>query len=152
MELWEFPGGGIVALKEDAPEDQMKAMARVGHTYRDMDPMHVGGMCAEFMMSCGLTPTPDAADQLYRAFLPCLEIMCSRPWDPEGSTWRESGVLGILTDIRKKFSRLWERGWKHGRRHDDSALDLINYLGFYLRSDPNSGWGEWGDPSLTVER
>lgn len=100
-----------------------------------------------FMEACGLGVTPDAIDQLTQVFLPCLRIMTERPWDPEGNTWRESGVLGILTDCRKKFSRLWERGWKHGKRHDDSALDLINYLGFYMRSVADSGWGEWGNPA-----
>jgi len=98
-----------------------------------------------YMHSCGLKPTPDAVDQLVEVFLPCLRIMCDRPWDPEGGTWRRSGMMGILTDIRKKFERLWYRGWIRGQRHDDSAFDLINYVGFYLRSG-ESQWGDWGDP------
>jgi hypothetical protein len=98
-----------------------------------------------FMRHCGLTPTPDAVRQLSQVFLPCLKIMCERPWSPEGETWRKSGRMGILTDIRKKFERLWERGWIYGKRHDDSAYDLINYLGMYLRSG-ESQWGEWGSP------
>jgi hypothetical protein len=100
-----------------------------------------------FMKHCGLKPTPDAIYQLSEVFLPCLRIMCERPWDPDGGTWRSSGRMGILTDIRKKFERLWERGWRYGKRHDDSAYDLINYLGFYLRSS-RSHWGEWGDPAM----
>jgi hypothetical protein len=102
-----------------------------------------------FLIDCGLTPTPDAADQLCEVFVPCLRIMCERPWDPNGGTWRKSGRLGILSDVRKKFERLWERGWRHGKRHDDSAYDLINYIGFYLRSD-GSLWGEWGDPGVDI--
>ena len=101
----------------------------------------------EFLDRCSMEPSPDAVSQLAEVFVPCLRIMTSRPWDPTGATWRKSGVLGILTVIRKKFERLWERGWKHGARHDDSAFDLINYIGFYMRSEPSSGWGEWGDPS-----
>jgi len=98
-----------------------------------------------FLKDCGLTPTPDAVDQLASVFLPCLAIMTRRPWDPNGGTWRESGVLGALADVRKKFKRLWYRGWVCGKRHDDSAYDLINFVGFYLRSEDN-GWGEWGEP------
>lgn len=99
-----------------------------------------------YMIACGIEPTPDAVDQLNQVFLRCLRIMCERPWDPNGKTWRRSGVYGVLTDTRKKFERLWERFWTHGVRHDDSAYDLINYVGMVLRADPKSGWGEWGEP------
>lgn len=98
-----------------------------------------------YLVACGLKPKPDAVAQLNEVFLPCLEIICERPWNPDGSTWRTSGWLGIMTDVRKKFERLWERGWKHGERHDDSILDLINYLGFLRRSGP-SRWNHWGEP------
>lgn len=101
--------------------------------------------CVAFLQACGLDPIPDAVEQLQEVFLPCLRIMCERGWDPMGGTWRAAGVLGALADVRKKFSRLWERGWIKGVRHDDSALDLINYVGFYLRSEDNR-WNEWGEP------
>ena len=101
----------------------------------------------EFLEKLGLRPTEDAVDQMVLVFLKCLRIMTERPWDPRGGTWRKSGVLGIMTDVRKKFERLWERGWRHGQRHDDSAYDLINYIGMYLRSEDN-GWGEWGEPAV----
>ena len=104
----------------------------------------------EFLDRCSLVPTPDAVSQLTEVFLPCLEIMCKRPWDPTGATWRKSGVLGILSDAKKKFERLWERGWKYGVRHDDSAYDLINYVAFYMRSEDNR-WGEWGEPGGSSE-
>lgn len=101
-----------------------------------------------YLQDCGLDPTPDAVEQLTQVFLRCLTIMCHRGWDPEGGTWRQAGALGALADVRKKFMRLWERAWMNGARHDDSAIDMINYLGFYLRSDPESErrWGEWGEP------
>lgn len=99
----------------------------------------------KFLADCGLDATPDAIDQLASVFLPCLAIICQRPWDPEGGTWRASGRLGILSDVRKKFERLWYRGWHQGQMHDDSAYDLINYAGFYLRSE-ESLWGSWGNP------
>ncbi len=100
-----------------------------------------------FMKACGLDPTPDAVGQLTEVFLPCLEIMCRRPWNPEGQTWRQAGRLGALADVRKKFQRLWERAWIHGKEHDDSAIDLINYVGFYLRAD-KPYFGDWENPAL----
>jgi len=100
----------------------------------------------QFMKDFGLDPTSDAIEQLTDVFVPCLRIMCERPWDPNGLTWKRSGFYGILTDIRKKFERLWERGWRHGKRHDDSGYDLINYVGMYMRSNPDLPWGEWGEP------
>lgn len=103
-----------------------------------------------YLSACGLKSTPDAVAQLTEVFLPCLKIMCERPWDPNGGTWRRSGRMGILSDVRKKFERLWERGWLAGKRHDDSGLDLINYLGFYMRSG-KSHWGEWGNPASGPE-
>ena len=99
-----------------------------------------------FMERCGLDPTPDAIDQLAKVFLPCLRIMCERGYDPFGGTWRESGRLGALADVRKKFKRLWERAWKKGDTSDDDhAHDLINFVGFYLRADKDR-WGDWGEP------
>lgn len=104
-----------------------------------------------FLESCCLTATPDAIEQLAEVFLPCLQIMCERGWDPRGGTWRKSGILGAMTDAKKKWERFWERTWKHGKRHDDSGFDLINYIGFVMRSDPNSGWGQWGPPGVPEE-
>lgn len=98
-----------------------------------------------FIEDMGMIATPDAVSQLVEVFVPCIRIMCERPWDPNGKTWRKSGRLGVLSDARKKWERLWERLWIHGKRHDDSAFDLINYVGFVLRSE-DSDWGEWGAP------
>lgn len=115
--------------------------------FRDMQSRQIDTeACISFLQAVGIEDNPDATQQLQQVFLPCLRIMNERPWSPDGSTWKRSGVLGILTDVRKKFERLWERGWKHGVRHDDSALDLINYLGMYMRSEDNR-WGEWGEPA-----
>jgi hypothetical protein len=101
----------------------------------------------KFMDDCGLVPTPDAIDQLTYVFLPCLAIMCQRGYDPNGGTWKKSGRLGALSDVRKKFERLWERAWIKGKKHDDSAIDLINFIGFYLRSE-KEGFGDWETPNL----
>jgi hypothetical protein len=105
-----------------------------------------------FLRACGLEPTSDAVGQLVEAFLPCLRKMCDsdHPWDPDGGTWRESGSMGALTDIRKKFKRLWYRAWSVMSPHNDpaavdSAVDLINFIGFWLRSN-DDGWNEWGEP------
>lgn len=116
-----------------------------------MDKAKLHEACIEFLSRCDLDPTPDAVDQLEEVFLPCLRIMCERPWDPNGGTWRRSGILGVLTDARKKFERFWERTWTHGQRHDDSGLDLINFVGFVMRADPQSRWNEWGEPGETEQ-
>ena len=104
-----------------------------------------------FLDECGIDPaSPDAIDQLVQVFLPCLRIMCdpAHPWDPNGATWRKSGILGAMTDAKKKWERFFERTWHRGKRHDDSGYDLINYIGFVMRSDPDSRWGEWGEPGV----
>ena len=101
----------------------------------------------EFLEECCLIPTPDAIDQLVEAFLPALAIMCERGYDPEGATWREAGWRGQLMEIRKKTHRLWHRSWLHGRFDADSAIDLLNYAGFYLRlKNKGMPWGAWGEP------
>ena len=96
-----------------------------------------------FLAACGLTPTPDAVGQLTQVFLKCLRIMCERGYEPNGQLWRTAGKLGALADVRKKFFRLWNRAWHRRLPHDDSAIDLINYVGFYLRCE-DTGWGDWG--------
>jgi hypothetical protein len=113
-----------------------------------MDRETTRDLAGRFLEDMGITPTPDALSQLVEVFIPCLRIMCSRPWEPDGSTWRRSGRLGVLTDAHKKWDRFWFRLWRHGKLHDDSGLDLINFIGFTLRSDDN-GWGEWGEPGPT---
>jgi len=99
----------------------------------------------KFMVECGMSPTSDAVSQLTEVFVPCLQIMCERPWEPSGATWRQSGQLGVLTDLRKKFERVWYKYWMQRRSHPDSILDMINYAGFVARSDGNN-WGQWGEP------
>jgi len=103
----------------------------------------------DFLEGCDVDWTPDALAQLADVFLPCLQIMCdpSHPWDPQGGTWRQSGILGAMTDAKKKWERFFERTWTRGKRHDDSGFDLINYVGFVMRSDPDSRWGAWGEPA-----
>jgi hypothetical protein len=102
-----------------------------------------------FLEEMNLTATPDAISQLIEVFVPCLRIMCERGYASDGSTWQEAGRMGILCDVRKKFTRLWRDGWTLRRIVRDHALDLINYVGFYLRAN-DPGWAEWGEPG-TVE-
>jgi hypothetical protein len=101
----------------------------------------------EFMNKMGMEPTPDALSQLLEAFVPCLRIMCERGYEPSGALWRKAGILGIIWDVRKKFERLWYRTWTLGIRHDDSAFDLMNYVGMLVRADPNSRFGDAGEPA-----
>jgi hypothetical protein len=101
----------------------------------------------EFLDRCALTPTPDAVEQLIDAFLPALRIMCERGYDPQGGSWRESGWMGQLVEIRKRASRLVHNSWRHGRFDQNNAVDLINYAGYYLRiKGEGKPWGSWGEP------
>jgi hypothetical protein len=102
---------------------------------------------ATYMRSIGLTPTEDAIEQLAGPFASCLRIMCERGYEPGGALWKHAGLFGVMTDVKKKFDRYWYRTWTLGRRHDDSGLDLINFTGMSLRSDPDSRWGDLGEPS-----
>jgi thymidylate synthase ThyX len=91
--------------------------------------------------------TPDSIGQLVEVFIPCLRIMVERGYEPTGALWRQAGVLGIIWDVRKKFERLWFRTWTQGKRHDDSGFDLINFTGMLLRAEPNSRFGNAGEPA-----
>jgi hypothetical protein len=101
-----------------------------------------------FLDECGIIPNPDAVDQLVTVFLPALSIISSRGYDPDGQTWREGGWRGVLFEIQKKARRLWFRSWRNGQYDHDSAIDMINYLGFYIRigSEDGEPWGQWGNP------
>ena len=91
--------------------------------------------------------TPDSVGQLVEVFVPCLRVMVERGYEPTGALWRKAGVLGIIWDVRKKFERLWFRTWTQGKRHDDSGFDLINFTGMLLRADPDSRFGDAGEPA-----
>lgn len=109
----------------------------------------------DFLRKCGLDPTPDAIAQLADAFLPALGIMCGRNpdgtgrtiYDIEGKTWRAEGWRGMLWKMADKYGRIWFFGWKRGLFHLDSALDLLNYTGYYVRlAHRGKAWGKRGKP------
>lgn len=101
----------------------------------------------EFMERCDLEPTQDAIDQLAEVFLPCLRIMTTRGYDPDGATWRANGWRGMISKILDKSERIMFHGWKHGRFHADSVLDIINFAGFYYRlKHTGEPWGTRGEP------
>jgi hypothetical protein len=91
--------------------------------------------------------TPDSIGQLVEVFYPCLRIMVERGYEPTGALWRRAGILGTIWDVRKKFERFWFRTWTLGIRHDDSGFDLINHTAFALRIDPDSRFGDAGEPA-----
>lgn len=101
----------------------------------------------EYLVAVGLEPTEDAIEQLYFAFTPALRIMCERG-GLRGEIWRQSGWRGALYESRKKMERLWYSWWQGDRSDEDSAVDLLNFIGFYLRSrHEEDGWGRYGEPS-----
>lgn len=112
---------------------------------REMGPQEEA---ADFLKAIGLPPNQDAIDQLARVFTPCLQIICDRDHDGAGETWRRSGWKAQLHELFKKADRLRHRCWLHSREDTDSPIDIINYLGFFMRgrADGISAWGEWGPP------
>lgn len=101
----------------------------------------------DFLKKLRVEPTPDAINQLSGPFAEALRIMCMRGYDPEGRTWQRKGWRGLVHDILNKAGRLKFHSWEHSRFDGDSALDLINFAGFYWQQN-NEGpeWGDWGIP------
>jgi hypothetical protein len=102
-----------------------------------------------FLDACSLEPTPDAVAQLTEAFLPCLRIMCERGYDRNGASWKEQGWRGQLYEMMKRMRRLEFFGWRRRTLHRDSAVDMINYAGFLIRSYdemPDKPWGAFDMP------
>lgn len=60
-------------------------------------------------------------------------------------TWKDSGWRGALFDIRKKIDRLWNEHIVSGDApaDNDSALDAINFLAFFIRAKNNHIEGVW---------
>jgi hypothetical protein len=109
------------------------------------DPIRVAAH--QFMEVLGMEPTPDAVDQLAGPFAEALRVMCERGYDPEGITWASKGWKGLVHDILNKAGRIKYRSWKHDRFDPDSAIDIINFAGFYWRlKNKGSKWGELGEP------
>ena len=111
-------------------------------------PQERSRIAREFLELIGIgNPTPDAVEQLTDVFVPCLEIMCERGYDPTGASWRSGGWRSQLVDIRKKFTRLWFHAWIKGRFVKDHPIDMINYLGYFIRLEmKGEPWGDWGEP------
>lgn len=101
-----------------------------------------------FFRLVGIDPTPDAVAQLADGFLPSLRIMCERGYDPEGASWKEGGWRGLVWEILKRARRLRWYSWEHNNFHADTARDIINFAGFYLRMEcKGEPWGEDGEPN-----
>jgi hypothetical protein len=102
---------------------------------------------SDFITKIGLDPSYDAIEQLAGPFAQALRIMCTRGYDKRGSTWIEKGWRGLVHDILNKSGRLRFHSW-HNRRFDaDSAIDGINFNGFYWRlQNDGEPWGTWGEP------
>jgi hypothetical protein len=127
--------------------DQDEAWAGAGFSMEDETSVHVAAH--EFLRSVGLTPTDDAIDQLVDAFLPALSIICQRGYQPNGAVWKTGGVKGQVYEACKNMIRLRYHAWRGNTPARDTAIDAINYLGYYIRALllglPE--WGEYGSPN-----
>lgn len=103
-------------------------------------------LASEFLRAeFGEEPTPDAVRQLVEAFLPCLEIIQSRGYEPDGGQWKRAGWRGNLYHLLNRAIRLRGNCWERRRIDRNNAIDIMNYAGFFLRgqeSDPENLWGE----------
>jgi hypothetical protein len=144
----DIPSASAKDLGDMKPETVNVGLRRKPYVEPDPNSQDIEYAAANhFLADIGLPLTPDAVDQLVQAFIPALKIICERGYHPEGNTWREAGWRGVLTDIKKKSNRLWYRSWVKGGFDEDSARDLINFAGFYIRlGNKGKEWGEWGNP------
>lgn len=148
-------GGDGDEVRGVTPESARSLTERIKEITRE----HMGGeeytsrdAAYTFLESCGLDPTPDSVGQLTEAFLPALRIMCERGYDPNGETWRDAGWRGLLHEIRKKQTRLHHRSWLRALFDWDSAVDMLNYLGFYIRlRNQGPSWGNLGEPGSLAD-
>ena len=93
----------------------------------------------------------DAVYQLLDAFMPAIRIMVDRS-NLRGELWQQSGWRGALYEARKKMERLWRSWWLGDQTDDDSALDLLNFTGFFIRAATDKyeePWGMYGAPGST---
>ena len=103
----------------------------------------------EFIKKLGVNPTPDAISQLSGPFSEALRVMCERRYDhePGNELWRSKGWKGLVQDILNKAGRIKYHSWRHNDFDADSAIDIINFAGFYYRlRNEGSRWGELGEP------
>jgi hypothetical protein len=101
----------------------------------------------DYLQKIGLDPTDEAVNQLAGPFAEALAIICTRGYDPTGATWKSKGWKGLVHDILNKSGRIKYNSWRHNRFDPDSAIDIINFAGFYWRwKNHGSKWGELGKP------
>jgi hypothetical protein len=98
----------------------------------------------DYIISLGVDPTPEALAQLSGPFAKALIIICTRGY---GDLWKVRGWKGLVHDIINKTERIRHLSWINNEYHEDSAIDLINFAGMYVRMG-NDGpkWGKVGDP------
>jgi hypothetical protein len=101
-----------------------------------------------YIKTLGVTPNPDAIEQLAGPFALALQIICDRGYDgEEGTVWKSKGWKGLVHDILNKAGRIKYNSWRHNNFDSDSAIDIINFSGFYWRlRNEGSRWGELGEP------
>jgi hypothetical protein len=114
-----------------------------------MDEDQIRDAAHDFIRALEVTPTPDAVSQLAGPFAVALKIICERGYDvdPGHETWAIKGWKGLVHDILNKAGRIKHHSWRHNRFDADSAIDIINFAGFYWRlKNRGSKWGELGEP------
>lgn len=97
--------------------------------------------------ACGVPsgPTEEGYREQAMVFVQAFLIFCQRT-DRHGSSWKQSGWRGALFDSHKKMDRLWQEFMINEEPPPDldSALDLLNFVAFFVRGRANNIEGTWG--------
>lgn len=102
----------------------------------------VNAMVQAFSYESGVSMR-DVEDQA-RVFAKAFMIFCERS-ARHGDTWKDSGWRGALFDSRKKMDRLWQEFMVNDEPPPDldSALDLLNFVAFFVRGRTHGVEGTW---------
>jgi hypothetical protein len=129
------------------PEGAEAFVGAFSYEEQPISAAHIREASRNFLEEILLVPTPDAVDQLAEAFVPCLEIMCKRGYDPNGATWRKNGWRGTLWEMWKRMQRLLYMSWENDRYDLNDAIDLTNFTAFYIRfKNQGPPFGQMGNP------
>jgi len=96
--------------------------------------------------ACGVPAGPDEIGYREQAevFVEAFRIFVERS-ERHGDSWKQSGWRGALFDSRKKMDRLWQEFMVNDEppRDLDSALDLLNFVAFFVRGRTHGVEGTW---------
>lgn len=96
--------------------------------------------------ACGVPsgPTEEGYREQAMVFVEAFRIFVQRS-ERHGESWKQSGWRGAMFDSRKKMDRLWQEFMVNDEPPGDldSALDLLNFVAFFVRGRTHGVEGSW---------